>query len=815
MPVRLGVLLAGLIAAGALHAQPQALSTAIIDLPEQTLGASLATLARQTGQRIDFPADTASALRAPAVHGKLPIDQALARLLAGSGWQAHARADGGWEVRPAPAAANEILTGGAPTLGAITVTATSVSGAPPVYAGGQVAKGARLGILGNTAIMDAPFSITAYTAKTIEDQQARSIAEVLSADASVRQASPSAYGLEFYQMRGFLAYGEDIAMSGMYGVLPYGRIPVELAERVEVLRGPGALLYGQSPSGAVGGAINVVPKRADDEPITRVTASYASKSQLGGAVDIGRRFGDRNQWGVRINAAGMSGDTATDSLAARRRLGAIGLDYRGERTRFSLDLYDQRYRTDGGVGVFAQFSGTTVPKAPKASTNFFPGTYIDASDTGGMFRGEVDIADNLTAYVGYGQRHHYYTGYLSVAARNVDASGNFCGAVRGCSNSTTLPPGTGYDDTRSLEAGLRGHFRTGPVRHEWNLGGQDMAIDYGYSTTRLTSGYSSNIYNPTRVPLTGSDYLPLPRTHTELTSQAVSDTMSVLDDRLRLTLGAREQRVGLLSYAPLSSNLSSPLANLVSVSSSYHAKRVTPMAGLVIKPVDGVSLYGNYIEGLTSGSLVSDAKATNYGAVIPPLQTRQAEIGVKWDLGTWTNTLALYQIRKPSTINVYSSSTQYSVDGTGEQRNRGMEWSAFGQVTRGVRVLGGVAYTDAELTRTARGVNQGNTPPGAPRWKANLGGEWDVPGVAGLTLTGNVVYTSAAWLNSANTQRIPSWTRLDVGARYATRMGDYPVTLRASLQNATNRAYWDTSWRDGLAILGAPRTFLLSASFDL
>ncbi|MBP6898228.1 MAG: STN domain-containing protein [Pseudacidovorax sp.] len=160
MPVRLGVLLAGLIAAGALHAQPQALSTAIIDLPEQTLGASLATLARQTGQRIDFPADTASALRAPAVHGKLPIDQALARLLAGSGWQAHARADGGWEVRPAPAAANEILTGGAPTLGAITVTATSVSGAPPVYAGGQVAKGARLGILGNTAIMDAPFSIT-------------------------------------------------------------------------------------------------------------------------------------------------------------------------------------------------------------------------------------------------------------------------------------------------------------------------------------------------------------------------------------------------------------------------------------------------------------------------------------------------------------------------------------------------------------------------------------------------------------------------------------------------------------------------------
>lgn len=811
---RLAALCAALLAAGALHAQPRALPIAV---PAQPLDSALAALSSQTGARIAFTADQARGVQAPAVEGSLPVDEALARLLAGSGLRAEAVGDGSYRLVPAAATAAAAAAGtDGPTLEATTVTANSVYGAPPVYAGGQVGKGARLGVLGNVDVMDAPFSITSYTAKTIEDQQARSIAEVLVADPAVRQASPSAYGLEFYQLRGFLAYGEDIAMSGMYGVLPYGRIPVELAERVEVLRGPGSLLYGQSPTGAVGGTINVVPKRAEDDPLTRVTASFATDRQFGGAVDIGRRFGKRKQWGVRLNASTMSGDTPTDYMSSRRRVAGLGLDYRGERTRFSLDLYDQRFRTNDGIGIFAQFSTPVVPKAPKANTNFFPGTYMDASDSGGMFRGEVDILDNLTVYAGYGQRHHRYTGYLSTAARNVDALGNFCGGVRPgvCTNPTTLPPGTGYNDTRSLEAGLRGHFHTGPVRHDWNIGGQDMDIENGSSATRLTPAYVSNIYNPVRVPLTGSDYLPLPRSRTALNSYAITDTMSFLDDRLKLTLGLREQRVGLLGFTQLSANLNSPLSNLVAVNSSYAAKRTTPMLGVVFKPVPNVALYGNYIEGLTSGSLVSDTHATNYGDVIPPLQTKQVELGVKWDLGTWTNTLAVYQIKKPSTINVYTGDTQYYVDGQGEQRNRGVEWSVFGEVTKGVRLLGGVAFTDGELTRTARGVNQGNTPPGSPKWKVNLGGEWDVPGVAGLTLSGTVIYNSAAWINAANTQRAPSWTRLDLGARYATQLASYPVTFRATLQNATNRAYWDASWRDGLAILGAPRTFLLSASVD-
>jgi len=801
-----------LLACAQAPAQPAAAAPAAaqhrFDIPAGPLAATLLRIAEQSGQSISVAPDLVRGLGAPAVQGTLSAEQALEAALQGSPLSLLRTANGTLSVQARPAAAAapaESAAADAQTLAAVTVTATSVSGAPPVYAGGQVARAARLGILGNVNIMDAPFSVTAYTAQTIEDQQARTVYDLVAAEPSIRQAVNPSYVLEFYHARSFVLYGYDISLSGMYGVLPYSRVPVEIAERVEVLRGPSGMLYGQSPSGAVGGGINIVPKRAEDEPLTRLTTSYVSGSQAGLAVDIGRRFGERKQWGVRINGVGSSGGTEVDGQSLRRRLGSLALDYRGERVRLSLDAYDTRYRIDGGMNGGAAFSTAWVPRAPSGASNWFPGTSHDARDTGGVVRAEVDIAEHLTAYAAIGQRHHAHTGYMSTAARPIDPWGNWTGQ---------LFPGSTYNDARALEAGLRGTLHTGPVRHEWNIGGTRLAMDAGSSTSRPTPSFRSNIYAPVQMPLAAStDHPAIPTSRTELGSAAIADTMSFAEDRVRLTLGLREQRVSVAGYAPLSSNVNSWQNMLVYQSSRYAAKATTPMVGLVVKPLPGLSLYANYIEGLTSGQQVSDRSATNYGAVFPPMKTRQTEVGAKWDLGTWTNTFAIYELKKPSLINVYSG-TSYAVDGSGEQRNRGFEWSVFGQVARGVRLLGGVAFTDGKLTRTARGVNQGNTPFASPKWKLNLAAEWDVPGVPGLTLNARAIHNSWSWANSANTQRLPAWTRYDIGARYATEVAGKPTTFRAAVQNVTNKAYWDAGFYDGLLVLNAPRTILLSASVD-
>src|SRR5690606_11567502 len=167
----------------------------------------------------------------------------------------------------------------------------SAEGLSPVYAGGQVARGGRAGILGTRDNMDTPFSITSYTSEFIQDRQARSVGDVLQSDPSVRVARGFGNFQESYFMRGFPLDSDSIAYNGLYGVLPRQYIAAELFERVEVLRGASTFLNGASPNGnGMGGALNLLPKRAGNEPLTRLSAGWGSGAHGQAAVDIGRRF---------------------------------------------------------------------------------------------------------------------------------------------------------------------------------------------------------------------------------------------------------------------------------------------------------------------------------------------------------------------------------------------------------------------------------------------------------------------------------------------------------------------------------------------
>ncbi len=153
----------------------------------------------------------------------------------------------------------------------------------------------------------------------------------------------------------------------------------------------------------------------------------------------------------------------------------------------------------------------------------------------------------------------------------------------------------------------------------------------------------------------------------------------------------------------------------------------------------------------------------------------------------------------------------------GDQINRGIELSLFGEPASGIRLLGGVTLLDTELSDTNNGDYDGNHAIGVPKTQANIGGEWDVPGLAGLTLTSRVVYTGSQYTDIDNDREIPSWTRLDLGARYGMKVQDRDVTLRARLDNATGRDYWASTGGypgSNYLVLGAPRTLSVSATVD-
>lgn len=237
----------------------------------------------------------------------------------------------------APAADGSVVS-----MEAIKVEASadaSAGGLAQPYAGGQVARGGRVGVLGTQDIMSTPFSVTSYTNELIQDKQARSVGDVLQNDAGVRVARGFGNFQESYFIRGFILSSDDVAYNGLYSLLPRQYIATELFERVEVLRGASAFLTGAAPSGGgIGGVINLVPKRAPNEPLTRFTTGVSSGGQFSVSTDIARRFGPDDSTGIRLNVANRSGDTGIDDEHSRTSLVSLGLDWRSADTRLSADI---------------------------------------------------------------------------------------------------------------------------------------------------------------------------------------------------------------------------------------------------------------------------------------------------------------------------------------------------------------------------------------------------------------------------------------------------------------------------------------------
>lgn len=783
--------------AGAASAQSTAsASVRSWSIPAGPLQSALTRFGIEAGAMISYEAADVAGRNTNGLQGRHGTANGLAALLRGTGLEAVAIQDG-YAVRKAAGGGTGASgdTGAGVMLPAVTVAAarTGAEDLPQPYAGGQVARGARLGLLGNTDAMDSPYSSTAYTAQTIEDQQARTVADVLANDPAVRYTTSAGHLYENYTIRGFEVGSSDLALNGMYGLAPIGHAPTEFIERVEVLRGPSALLTGMSPSGAVGGVINIVPKRAGATPLTRLTANYQSEANGGVALDLGRRFGSGNEFGVRFNGAYDNGRTGVDGQSKRRALGALALDYTGERVRLTLDAYANEEEVRNGSAWMASFATPVVPDPPRAGTNILRGTHGELENRAIVGRGEFDLNEDWTVYAGLGALSYRYAGFINgTRANGIRPNGDYTGYTY---------HQRGFTDSVSGEAGVRGTVRTGPVEHRLVLG--YTALDMRSGTVNVASpAYTSNIHDPVAPVLARAPGAAPKTSETTLTSIALADTMAFAQDRVLLTLGVRHQRVQAQTFN----------ASTGARTADYDEDALTPSVGLVVKPWGrAVSLFGNYIEGLSQGDTVTDVTASNYRQMFAPYKTKQLEAGIKWDTGRVMQSVSLFQITRPSLVRDTASNT-YSPDG--ERRHRGVEWNVQGEVARGVRLLGGATFTRAVLTRTANGAYDGNTAYGTPRWAANLGAEWDLPWVPGLTVSGRATYTGSQYVNTANTQRIDSWTRYDLGARYITRLAGKRVAFHASVENLLNDSYWAGSFNDGYVTMNAPRLFRLSTTVD-
>jgi iron complex outermembrane receptor protein len=692
----------------------------------------------------------------------------------------------------------------------------------------QVVSDGNLGALGDQDAMSTPFNVTTYTAQLVLDQQAETIGDVMKNDPAVRVTSGSGNQAEQFVVRGFPLFGDAIAIDGLYGITPRQLISPELYEGIQVLNGASAFLFGAPPGGSgVGGGINLTPKRAQKE-LYRATASFGGKSIFGGNFDAGKRFGDGEELGVRINGVFRKGENSIDNEDKQVAVVGVGIDYRDGPGRVMLDIgYENQQVHQPRPIVRPGAALTAIPAAP-ADTSYNYGqawTFTKLRDLYGTLRIELDIAKDVMLYAAFGARDgSEYGEYSTITV--LTAAGN------GTQARLYVPRA---DNNEAGQIGLRAKFATGGISHQFNAG---ASVAFQENRNAFTAGifpaatrtgtacagipaaslttavFCSNLYAAPQVAKpadgtlvsAGGNLQDPPRSQVfAFGSVYASDTLGILDDRVLFTAGARYQQIIARGFSK---------ANIET--SKYVRDAWTPVFGIVVKPTETVSLYANRMEALVQGPVApaTTVGILNPGQIFDPYKSVQYEVGAKLAVRGLTGTVAAYTTAQPLQYNDPSPTNpaQFTYRVDGEQRNRGIELSLNGEPAEWLRFIGGATYTDAQITRSIA-ANIGKRAIGVPEWQVSFGTEVVPPFLKNATFTGRIVYTDEQFVNLANTLKIPAWTRFDLGLRYVVVADGHPLTFRVSAENITDKSYWGSA-SGGYLTIGAPRTFKSSITFE-
>ena len=577
----------------------------------------------------------------------------------------------------------------------------------------------------------------------------------------------------------------------------YGGSTIQTLERIEVFKGPNALLNGAVGFGYVGGAINLVPKRPTDTALTRFTADYDYQSRLGAHADLSRRFGSEKQFGARLNALYRNGEGAREGNKEAFGEVALALEYRGDRLKLETILDYQDWELGRGDQVFfLSGNATAVPSVPDLEAAIQqPWEKQNIKFARGLLKAEYALGQDWAVHAAYGALAAEED-RVRTFGRNLNARGDF---------NPFSQFGRLKENNHAWNAGISGRFETAGVTHQVSIETMrtknEQRVSKNYRSLNLKS---SNLYKPVFVarPAFDDSTRGWGKRFAVLDSSiAIADTLGFLDERVLLTAGVRRQSIGAKFFNFRTGTLNS----------QHDKSAITPAFGLLVKPWDFVSLYGNYIEALEQGP-TAPRGTVNEGEIFPPSVTDQIELGVKFDLDGLGLTAGLFQIERPNGI-TNATTNRFSLDG--EQRNRGFELTAFGEVRPDLRLLGGFTYLDSKLTRTQGGRFDGKNTPGVSKLTAVLNLEYDTVAFPGLTLTARAEHVGSRFIRNDNSLKIPAYQLYGLGARYQRTLGDKAFTLRLNIDNLLDEDYWNTAMGSGNNLyLGAPRSINLSFMMD-
>ena len=675
-----------------------------------------------------------------------------------------------------------------------------------------------LGVLGKANAFTVPITVVNYDEQALNNTEARTLVDaVAKKDASVWQFGGESNTLTGLYFRGYQLDARQFSvngLAGMYGTQGTASVQVGSAQ---LIKGASTAVNGMDPEGAVSGSVNIETKKAADEGNRKIGLGWFSNNRAQGTFDLGQRFGENKEFGVRANGKLRHGDTPRHGYSEDNKEFALNADYRGEKVRVALDSIYAKRKTNGGRARMQDIQNANgrLFDAPEGKVNLAPSW--QAQNTRGqtnMLTFEWDAFENaqITGGIGYNNARYY---------------GNFASPTVTSSGLTYNSGRARLTDQRfktlSMNLTARGEFETGPVSHNWSTAFD--RIDRKRTTYQGARQTRSSVIDPSiDIPTQlakldsnlGSAWNTTPSLDTviKVNSLAVSDTLGFADNKYRLTLGGRFQAV------EQKNKLNGRKAD---------ASRFSPMLMAAWVPQPDLVVYGNYMEDLEPSDIRTDDDG--HVTMADPRVSRQFEVGVRKNWGDFVTTLNAFQIKRPGYWRGNTTSgtdfaarknagLAYSGSEQGIERSRGIEFNTYANLlNKTLRPTFGLMYLQSTVKdypnfadNLVNGVQVAN-----PRVIAKAGVEWDTPFAKGLTLNGNVSYFGKSYQDTQKQYAFPSYTLVDVGARYKTKLGKNTLTVSSSVENLLNKNYWQVQrgqYDRSFAVVGMPRTYWLKAELD-
>lgn len=646
------------------------------------------------------------------------------------------------------------------------------------------------------SLFETPQSITVITRELLDARQATTLDEAIETVAGVSSSTLGRRGWDDFIIRGQSA-SDTMYLDGLR-IGQANWIAQELfgAERVEVVKGPASIYFGQVTPG---GTVNVISKRPRTESFDQIGFTVGNYGYRQATFDLGRPLqSDHGKAAFRVTGMAMNSDDATDGVWFKNRYLApsLTLDL-GTRTDLTIlaALNKRNYIRQQGIPVAATSlvdNGISIP------TSFFTGDSTIApyeaeqKSLGYVLAHRFD--NGWTLNQTYRHLNMAMSGQLANMTSALTTTGNF-------SRNVLSQDFTGHSN--GLDSNLGKRYEWAGVGHELLIG-VDAMRDALYKDSRRCAIAAQNIYNPVYgravTACAFQNDSGLADTTMTQTGLYVRDYIAITD-ALSLSMSLRHDRARLKTV--------NPLKTAATATSNMDKSANTGHVGLMYKATPNIAPYISY-----ATSFLPQTGTTFDGAMIDPEEGKQSELGAKFvsDDKRLSASFAYYDLKRRNLSQTDDLNPGYVV-AIGEQQTRGYEAEVAADLKNGWQLSGAVSLLDAVITEAAasQASTLGQALSNVPRKTANLLANYRFSGAArnwsagaGVRYMGEKTTTSATYV-------VPGYTLADANVAYQGNR----FRVQLNVKNLFDKAYFAGASNANWVPVGTPRTIMLKTVIDL